>query len=43
MKIKSKYGFIIFLCCVCFAVANLILLMGMLVYGKLSLNLKGEW
>lgn len=42
MKIKSKYGFIIS-CGVCFFfVANLILLMGMLVYGKLSLNLKGE-
>ena len=42
MKIKSKYGFIIS-CGVCFFVANLILLMDMLVYGKLLLNLKGEW
>ena len=30
MKITSKYGFIIFLCCVCFIVANLILLTIML-------------
>ena len=30
MKIKSKYGFIIFLCCVCFVVTNLVLLTSML-------------